>query len=155
MVSWILLLKLGVRFSYMANRNFNLIPFGDSSMAHGKIDFSEMILNVVIFVPLGIYAGMLFTKWAFAKKIFFFFLISLLFEGLQFILRVGAFDVTDIINNTLGGFIGLMLYKVFEKIFNNSVKAQKFINIIATIGTVLMILFLVLLKTDNLWIKYR
>ncbi len=139
----------------MTNRSVNLIPFGDSSMVHGKIDYSEMILNVVIFVPLGIYAGMLFTKWAFAKKIFFFFLISLLFEGLQFILKVGAFDVTDIINNTLGGFIGLMLYKVIEKMFDNSVKAQKFMNIIATIGTILMILFLVLLKTDNLWIKYR
>jgi glycopeptide antibiotics resistance protein len=46
---WILLFKLGVRFSYMENRNVNLIPFG-------KIDVSETILNVVIFVPLGIYA---------------------------------------------------------------------------------------------------
>ena len=58
---------------------------------------------------------------------------------------VGASDITDIINNTLGGIIGLMIYKGIEKVFKNSVKAQKFINIIATIGTILMILLLLLL----------
>src|SRR6478609_652170 len=68
---WILLFKLGVRFSYMENRNVNLIPFG-------KIDVAEIILNVVIFVPLGIYAGVLFKRWGFVKKLFFFFLISLM-----------------------------------------------------------------------------
>lgn len=76
-------------------------------------------------------------------------------KGFQFILRVGAFDITDTITNTLGGIIGLMIFKAIEKVFKNSVKALKFINVIAAIGTVLMILFLLLLKTNNLWIKYQ
>jgi glycopeptide antibiotics resistance protein len=70
-------------------------------------------------------------------------------------LRVGAFDITDIINNTLGGIIGFLIFKAIEKVFNNIVKAQKFINITAAIGTVLMILLLFLLKMDMLPIKYR
>jgi glycopeptide antibiotics resistance protein len=152
---WILLFKLGVRFSYMENRKVNLIPFSEPLILNGKIDFGEIIMNVVIFVPLGIYAGILFKRWIFGKNLFFFFLISLIVEGLQFILRVGAFDITDTITNTLGGIIGLMIFKAIEKVFKNSVKAQKFINIIAAIGTVLMILFLLLLKTNNLWIKYQ
>jgi len=145
---WILLFKFGVRFSYMGNRNVNLIPFG-------KIDVSEIILNVVIFVPLGIYAGVLFKKWGFVKKLFFFFLISLMFEGLQFILGVGAFDITDIINNTLGGIIGLLIFEAIEKLFNNNVKSRKFITIIAAIATVLMISLLLLLKLNMLPIRYQ
>src|SRR4249919_1466005 len=72
---WILLFKLGVQFSYMENRNVNLIPFND-----GKIDVGEIILNVVIFVPLGIYAGVIFKRRSFGTKLFFFFLISSMFE---------------------------------------------------------------------------
>jgi len=152
---WILLFKLGVRFSYMENREVNLIPFREPLMLNGKIDFGEMIMNVVIFVPLGIYARMLFTRWSFGKNLFFFFLTSLIVEALQFILRVGAFDITDTITNTLGGIIGLMVFKAIEKVFKNSVKAQKFINIIATIGTVLMISLLLLLKMNILPVRYQ
>ena len=147
-LGWILLFKLGVQFSYMENRNVNLIPFA-------KIDVAEIILNLVIFVPLGIYAGVLFKRWGFVKKLFFFFLISLMFEGLQFIFRIGAFDITDIITNVLGGIIGSLIFEAIEKLFNNSVKAQKFITIIAAIGTVLMISLLLLLKLNMLPIRYQ
>jgi len=153
---WILLFKLGVHFSYMGiSRSVNLIPFSEPLILNGKIDFGEMIMNVIIFIPLGIYAGILFKKWIIGKKLFLFFLISLIIEVFQFILAVGVFDITDIINNTLGGIIGLMTYFGIEKAFNNSVKAQKFINLIATIGTISMILFLFLLKTNRLGIRYQ
>jgi glycopeptide antibiotics resistance protein len=152
---WILLFKLGVRFSYMANRSVNLIPFSEFFISNGKIDVGEIILNVVIFVPLGIYAGVLFKRWTFVTKLFFSFLVSLLFEILQFILRIGAFDITDIITNTMGGIIGLMIFAAIEKVFSNSVRAQKFINIIAAIGTALMISLLLLLKMNMLPVRYQ
>ena len=155
-LTWILLFKLGVHFSNMGNsRSINLIPFRELLILNGKIDFAEMIMNVVIFVPLGIYAGIVFKRWITAKKLFLFFLISLIIEGIQLILALGVFDITDIINNTLGGIIGLMIYEGIEKAFKNSGKAQKFINLLATIGTFLMILFLFLLKTNNLGIRYQ
>lgn len=152
---WILLFKLGVQFSYMENRVVNLIPFRESLTSSGKIDVAETILNVVIFIPPGIYAGVLFKRWAFRKKLLFFFLVSLMFEVLQFILKVGAFDITDIITNTSGGMIGLILLGLIEKLFSNSVKAQKLINIIAATGTVLMISLLLLLKLNMLPIRYQ
>jgi glycopeptide antibiotics resistance protein len=154
-VGWILLFKLGVRFSYMGSRKVNLIPFHEFLTPNGKIDLSEIILNVVVFVPLGIYTGILFERWIFGKKLFFFFLISFIVEGLQFILAVGAFDITDIITNTLGGVIGFMIFKAIKKACNSSAQAQKFINIIAAIGTVLMILLLLLLKMNMLPIRYQ
>jgi glycopeptide antibiotics resistance protein len=152
---WILLLKLGVRFSYMGNRQVNLIPFSEAFILNGRTDVAGIILNVVVFVPLGIYAGVLFERWTFAKKIFFVFLISLIVEGLQFILAVGAFDTTDIITNTSGGIIGLLIFKAIEKAFNSSVRAQKFINIVAAIGTVVMIFLLLALKMGMLPVRYQ
>lgn len=147
---WILLFKLGVQFSYMENRSVNMIPFID-----GKTDVSQIILNVVICVPLGIYTGVLFKGRTFSTKLFFFFLISSMFEILQFILKVGAFDITDIITNTIGGIVGLILFIAIENVFKNSVKAQRFINIIAAIGTVLMISLLLLLKMNMLPVRYQ
>ena len=149
-ICWILLFKLGVRFSYMEKRSVNLIPFNEPIILSG-----ENILNVVIFVPLGIYAGTLFERMTFGKNLLFFFLFSSIVEGLQCILRVGAFDVTDIITNTVGGVIGMIIFKAIGTAFNNRVKAQKFINIIAATGTVLMILLLVLLKMNMLPVRYQ
>lgn len=119
------------------------------------MDVGDIIMNAVIFMPLGIYAGILFRKWIARKKIFFFFLISLIVEGLQFILAIGAFDITDIMTNTLGGIIGWMIFKAIEKAFNNSIKTQKFINVIAAAGTILMMVLLVLLKMNMLPVRYQ
>ena len=83
------------------------------------------------------------------------FFTSLICEAFQFIFAIGAFDITDIMNNTLGGVIGLMLYTGIDKTFRNTVMTQKFINIIASIGTISMVLFLVLLKMNKLWITYK
>jgi glycopeptide antibiotics resistance protein len=148
---WIIIFKFDIPFSKLGYmRSINLIPFNESLIINGKLDFREIIMNVVIFVPLGIYSSILLKKWTIGKKILLFFSISLICEIFQFILGVGASDITDIINNTLGGIIGLVIYKGIEKISKNGIKAQKFINIIATIGTILMISLLSVLVIYNL-----
>ena len=147
---WILIFKLGVHFSYMRKRNFALLPFHE-----GKIDITEIILNIAVFVPLGIYVGVLCKRWSLGKKLLSFFLLSLMIESIQFIFRVGAFDTTDIITNTIGGTIGLIIFLIIEKIFNNTVRTEKFINTIALIGTVLIVSLLVMLKMNMLPIRYQ
>jgi len=147
---WILLFKLGVRFSYIDKRSVNFIPFNDPTILN-----AENILNVLIFIPLGIYTGVLFKRWSFGKKLFFFFFLSFIVESLQYILRLGALDVTDLITNTLGGVIGLMIFKVIEKLFNNNARTEKFINVFAATGTVIMILLLALLKLNMLPVKFQ
>ena len=139
----------------MEKRDVNLIPFRAIFIPNGKIDLAEIILNVVIFVPLGIYAGILFKRWSFEKKLFFFFLLSLVFEMLEFFFKIGAFDITDIITNTIGGIIGLLMFTAIEKLVNNSRKTQKIINIIAATGTVVMIMLLLLLKLNMLPVRYQ
>jgi glycopeptide antibiotics resistance protein len=150
---WIIVFKLSVSFHYSGTmKGFNLVPFSAPMSLNGKIDYGEMILNIFVFVPMGIYVGILFKRWIITKKALLFFLVSLLCETLQYIYGVGAFDITDIINNTLGGIIGLIIYKTIEKLFRNDDKSQQFINILAAIGTVLMISLLLFLRINNLWI---
>lgn len=153
---WILLFKLGVHFSYMGNaRTFNFLPYREPLFLNGKFDWGETMMNVLIFVPLGIYAGVLFKRWNIWKKLILFFLVSFIVESLQYIYRIGASDITDLINNTFGGMIGLMLYIGLEKVINNPAKTQKFVNILATFGTVSMLFMLFLLKTHRLGIRYQ
>lgn len=148
---WIILFKLSLSFGELGNiRSINLIPFNESLVINNKINFSEIMMNVVIFIPLGIYAGILCKKWSVASKISLFFLISLLCEIFQYILGVGASDITDIINNTVGGILGLVIYMGIVKIFKDQLKAQKFINILAGIGTTVMVVLLSIIIISNM-----
>ena len=152
---WILLLKLGVHFSYMEHREVNLIPFRELLTSLGKLDLPETILNILIFVPLGIYAGVLFQTWTWQNKILFALCVSFIVETLQYLLSIGAFDVTDIITNTSGGIIGFALLKILDKGFRTPAGTQKFVNVVSTIGTVVLLSLLVLLKLNMLPIRYQ
>lgn len=149
-LGWVLLLKLGVQFSYMGERSVNLIPFGEVSVFN-----NQNILNILIFVPLGIYAGILFGRWRSSNKLFFFASLSFIIEALQYVLQIGTFDVTDIVTNTTGGLIGLILYMSIQRAFPDTGHVHKMINIFATVGTLLGIALLVLLKINMLPVRYQ
>ena len=74
---------------------------------------------------------------------------------LEFFFKIGAFDITDIITNTIGGIIGLLMFTAIEKLVNNSRKTQIIINILAATGTVVMIMLLLLLKLNMLPVRYQ
>ncbi|MFN8352962.1 MAG: VanZ family protein [Spirosomataceae bacterium] len=147
---WIIVLKLNIQFSYKGTSHINLIPYGEPTRLNGKIDYGEMILNVLIFMPLGLYVGVLGKGLTTSRTILSFFWVSFTCEALQFIWRMGAFDITDIIHNTLGGILGWILYKATEKVFKKPTTAQRFINILATIGTVFVLSTLLYLKFNKL-----
>jgi glycopeptide antibiotics resistance protein len=149
-LGWIILLKLGVQFSYMEERKINMVPF-----AHGYYRMMETIMNVAIFIPLGMYAGVLLRSKFFGFKLLFFFLTSLILEGLQYIFKFGTFDVTDLLTNTTGGIVGYLLYLAFSLLFTTRLKAQKSFNLIFGVGTILIIALLVLLKLNMLPIRYQ
>ena len=134
---WIILFKMQFSFKgLVTSRSINLIPFGESMMVNGMIDVKEIIANVLIFIPFGIYISMLKSEWTFIKKVGSGFIISFAVEILQFIFAIGASDITDIIGNTLGGIIGIGIFYAFYKVFRE--KAIKIINVVALIFTVLI-----------------
>lgn len=147
-LTWIILFKMNFSFQELPNlRDINLIPFAGSAIVNNQIFFSEIINNVLIFIPFGVYISMLKPDWTFLKKVAPIAGVSLLFEVLQFIFAIGGTDITDFIGNTLGGIIGIGLYLVLRRLFKTNI--NKVLNVLASIGTACVIAFLVLLILAN------
>ena len=73
--------------------------------------WSSLVLNILLFVPLGMLTPIVIKSFGSLKKNFIFaFSLSLSIEILQIITKKGWFDVDDVINNTLGTVIGFILY---------------------------------------------
>ena len=149
---WILLFKLSFSFADVAEslkhpmRSLNLIPFQESVIVNGKIALNEIFLNAIVFMPLGVLLGISAKGLSFIRKLAFLLLFSLFIEGMQFILGIGATDVTDLIMNFSGGFLGLCLYQGLKQVIPES-KLDKRLIIIGTIigivclGMVLLLFF--------------
>ena len=129
------------------NRSINLIPFMGSVVANGRIYINEIIDNILVFIPIGIYICMLKEDWSILRKISVGFFISLGIEVLQFILAIGATDITDLLGNTLGGIIGIGVFYLFSKLFKN--KTNSIINILALIATILLLSMISILLLAN------
>ena len=127
----------------------NVIPFNGSVIVNGKIDLSEIYMNVIIFIPFGIYISMLNYDTCFIKKVVPIATVSLSYEILQFIFAIGASDITDFIGNTCGGILGIGIYAVFVNFIKDKCRANKIINRLASIGTIIMILLLFMLVAMN------
>ena len=146
---WIVLFKFQFSLGQLDRfRGVNLIPFAGSVIVNGKIDFSEIIQNGLAFVPFGILISSLWKEKTVLTKIAPVLGVSLIFEILQFILAVGASDITDLIMNTLGGIVGIGIYFIFSKIFKS--KCDKIINTISLCCAILLFLFLAFVIVSNL-----
>ena len=61
MLVWIILFKMDVSVENFGQmRSINLVPFSQSVIVNDKLDVSEIIQNVLAFVPLGI---LIYTIW--------------------------------------------------------------------------------------------
>ena len=145
---WILLFKMSFSLDELyKSRSINIIPFMGSVVVNGRIYINEIIDNILVFIPIGIYICMLKEDWSILRKISVGFFISLGIEVLQFILAIGATDITDLIGNTLGGIIGIGVFYLFSKVFKN--KTNKIINILALIVTILLVSMISILLLAN------
>lgn len=77
----------------------------------------EIIMNVVVFVPVGLLLGLLFQGERFVEKKAWLVVlligmgISLSIETMQLFLKRGLLELDDVIHNTFGCIIGYMLVK--------------------------------------------
>lgn len=145
---WILLFKMNLSINDIyKNRSINLIPFAESVIANGEISTNEIIGNIFVFIPMGIYTCMLQTNWSFIKKIALSFIISLAIEVLQFIFTLGATDITDLLGNTLGGIVGIGTFLFLSKLLKNkTVKVLNVLALIATVGLIVLLSILIILN---------
>ena len=141
LLTWIIIFKTEFSISSLVTeRSINLIPFKESVIVNGKISFSEIINNAIVFIPVGVFTVMLADNWKFIKMAAVPFGISLLYEITQYIFAVGACDVTDLINNTLGGIVGILIFKLRRKVLGN--KTYKVVNIFSSVCVVLIVIMM-------------
>ena len=143
---WVIVFKMEFSIKdFPQIRNINLIPFSQPAIVNGKADIGEIFLNVIAFIPYGLFLHTLMDKKSILKKILLIFATSFVFELIQYIFSIGASDITDIISNTLGGIIGLVISILMVKLLkDNWVKSINIISIVcaALLTALFVILFL-------------
>ena len=99
-----------------AERGYNLMPFWSywdyGEQSYFMEMFGEIILNVLLFVPIGFLAGCGLERMTFKKVLFLGGGLSVVIELLQFIFKKGFCETDDVIHNVLGCFIGYCLWRV-------------------------------------------
>ncbi|EJO5348468.1 VanZ family protein [Clostridium botulinum] len=157
LVFYIIFLLWNIPFKYVSplqvfspdryfSRTLNLIPFNEL-IFNGNYDKLDIWGNVILFIPLGIYMNIINKNTHIYINICRIFVISFIFEAGQYIFGIGASDITDIITNTIGGIIGIGIYMIIKKIFNDNIKVKNFITIcsiviMVPVAIILMALFI-------------
>ena len=106
----------------------------------------ETLANVAIFVPLVAYLSAFFPKKNFFFPVLIGFLLSLFFEIVQFAFGIGAADVTDLLMNTAGTLVGLLLYRLLERIVK-----RRAVTVMNAVGIAAETLFISLLTISLLF----
>lgn len=145
---WIILFKLCLPGEPLPKlRSVNLIPFAGALTVNGRADYTEVLQNLIIFIPFGVYMGMLKPAAAFGKRLLPVFCASFALEALQYVCSLGASDITDLLSNTAGGAVGIGIYALFCAVCGK--KAHRILNLIAAAATVCAAVFLFLLLAAN------
>lgn len=92
-------------------RAISWIPFDfDTNPSH---HFLEVMFNFLVFIPFGLILKQANIKWW--KVILIGFSYSLFCEVTQYILMIGVTDVTDLITNTMGAVLGVLIFIAIRK----------------------------------------
>lgn len=105
----------------------NLHLFSSYFEAYHKMEaslFRNIILNILLFVPFGFLLPHYSDKF---KKIYIAvpigFCVSLMIELIQYITKIGIFELDDIFNNTVGVWIGYGVYMVVYRLKHKEKRA--------------------------------
>jgi glycopeptide antibiotics resistance protein len=130
-------------------RSINLIPFhsimeyiSGGSDTLRRFAFGNVVGNIVIFIPLGIYLPLFKKDKRVIVNLLFIFIVSLFVEIIQGLLGIGVSDIDDIILNCLGGWIGILGYKFLLIILRDEKKVHTAITILSAIVGLPVILYL-------------
>lgn len=136
LLAWIVLWKLEVPWAGGGERAIKLVPFAPSAGAGASEPF-EVVVNLVIFVPFGVYLGLLAPRawWKGAGVVA---AASLVLEATQYVLAIGRSDVTDVIVNVAGGLTGLGLVALARRWLR--ARTTSVMTRVCSIGTVVVLL---------------
>ncbi|WP_235508171.1 VanZ family protein [Agromyces sp. Soil535] len=138
LLAWLVLWKLEVPYVGVgALREIKLVPFAPSAGAGASAPF-EVVANFVLFVPFGLYLGLLAPSWPWWKAVGAVAGASLVLEVAQYVLALGSSDVTDLVVNTAGGLAGIGLLALARR--RLEARTVTVMTRICAIGTMLALL---------------
>ncbi len=147
---WIILLKLQFSISDLDTvRSVNFIPFHYDREIGAPFHIREVLENILVFIPMGIYIQMLCPKLNFLTKLMTVMGTSLLLETAQYVLAIGRTDITDLLTNTVGGLLGIIIYAMVAYLLGNKIRANKLFTVIATIVSIIVVGFLTFILFAN------
>ena len=84
----------------------------------------ETILNIVLFVPMGLFLPLLYKKYnKFKTVVITGILFSVSIELVQ-MFNWGASDINDVMTNTMGACLGYLIYSIISKILPDKLDRQ-------------------------------
>ena len=149
LLAWLVLLKFALpqEWRYLvSSRRVELIPFAVRETGL-KDTVEEMFGNCAVFVPLGAYLAAFFPDRGFLFPVAAGFLTSLVFEIAQFAFAIGAADVTDLIMNTAGAAIGVLIFRLLRRLLRQ--RAVTFMNALGIAAEALFVGGLTILLLYN------
>lgn len=117
-----------VFFARDARRSVNLVPF---DMITDKGFTLNVWGNILMFIPLGLYAANFLKKFNFWKVLWVIIGASLGIEVLQYIFKRGVSDIDDLLLNTMGGLIGIFIYLILKKMFKSKERVHSAISVLS------------------------
>lgn len=114
----LLLFNMVVFARYDSVYGYNFIPFKSIYEALKSDNLYFMIINILgnllVFMPLEYFIINLFKVKKFSLNFMLSFVLILIIEILQFVFKVGVFDIDDILLSVLGMMIFFVIYNKFE-----------------------------------------
>ncbi len=143
---WVILFKMSVSLSELETvRMINLQPFANGGAFHLR----EMTENLLAFVPFGLLLAMAERPKRLPVKLLCVPVFSLSLECLQYVLAVGRSDVTDLITNSVGGWLGIAVYLVLAGRITNHARLKLTLTVLLTAAIAVVVGGVVLLLLVN------
>jgi glycopeptide antibiotics resistance protein len=122
------------------SRSYNLIPFktilefmGENSLVSRSYAASNILGNIILFIPCGVYLRAMPKQGRFAKSLLMMILVTVAIESIQFAFGLGACDIDDVILNSVGGAIGIAGYALLGKALGEESRAKTAVSAVSLV----------------------
>jgi glycopeptide antibiotics resistance protein len=105
---------------------YNLMVFWSyKAIADGRTDLiMEIVWNIVLFVPIGFLINYIIPIKYFWISIIFSLLLSAGIETLQLVLHRGFFEFDDMIHNTIGAILGIVVFALVSLVWKKLISVS-------------------------------
>jgi glycopeptide antibiotics resistance protein len=136
-----------------SERSINLIPFAsiaEYAFSHspgaGKVAFANVVGNILVFIPLGVYASWLRHRAAAWLTMLTVASVSVAVEIIQGVLAVGASDIDDVILNCVGGLIGMLAFWLLAAILRERSRMRAAMAVLSLLSVPVWCYFLFIIR---------